>query len=404
MPVDLKSLRQERAKLVEDARSIVDAAEAEGRQLTNEETAKFEEMMASADEKRAKIEREERLRAEEHIIDGAREEDERRQRQRRDDEPDAMRGFSSWLASGRADGVHGEAFRSLSAGTNTEGGFLVAPEQFVTTLIKAIDDEVFIRGLATTFMVQRAASLGAPELTADPADSNWTTELQTGSEDSSMAFGKRSLYPHPHAKRIKVSNDLLRKSVLPTEQLVRGRLAYKFGITEEKAFMTGTGDGQPLGLFVASSNGISTARDISTGNTTTEIQADGLINAKYALKAQYQRTAAWVFHRDGVKQIAKLKDGEGQYLWKPGLLDGDPDRLLGRPVYMSEYAPNTFTTGLYAGMIGDFSHYWIVDALDMQIARLNELYAETNQAGFIARKETDGAPVLAEAFARVKLA
>ena len=46
----------------------------------------------------------------------------------------------------------------------------------------------------------------------------------------------------------------------------------------------------------------------------------------------------------------------------------------------------------------------LADALSMQVQRLNELYAETNQVGFIGRLETDGAPVLEEAFARVKLA
>ena len=39
----------------------------------------------------------------------------------------------------------------------------------------------------------------------------------------------------------------------------------------------------------------------------------------------------------------------------------------------------------------------------MMIQRLNELYARTNQVGFIGRLETDGMPVLGEAFARVKL-
>ena len=48
--------------------------------------------------------------------------------------------------------------------------------------------------------------------------------------------------------------------------------------------------------------------------------------------------------------------------------------------------------------------YWIADALTMTIQVLKELYAESNQTGYIGRLETDGAPVLAEAFARVKLA
>ena len=91
-------------------------------------------------------------------------------------------------------------------------------------------------------------------------------------------------------------------------------------------------------------------------------------------------------------------------MWRESVLEGEPDRLLGRPVMMSEYAPNTMTTGLYCGILGDFSNYWIADALDMQVQRLVELYAESNQVGFIGRLETDGMPVLAEAFARVKLA
>lgn len=405
MPVDLKSLRQERAKLVHDARELVDKAEAEKRAMSDEENAQFASMMDGAEQLRAKIDQEVALREQEAAIERAGGGEAEEERRRNSGEPDARIGFRSWLQTGRpSDDEHGQAFRSLSAGVNTEGGYLVAPEMFVTDLIKAVDDMVFIRGLSTTYQVERAVSLGAPELTADPADADWTTELQTGSTDSAMTFGKRSIYPHPLAKRIKVSADLLRKSMMPVEQLVRDRLAYKFGITEEKAFLTGSGDGQPLGVFTASANGISTSRDVSTDNTTTAVTGDGLINTKYSLKAQYQASASWVFHRDAMKQIAKLKDGEGQYLWRTGLSAADPDRLLNLPFYMSEFAPNTFTTGQYVGILGDFSHYWIVDALDMQMQRLTELYAESNQVGFIARRETDGAPVLEEAFARVKLA
>jgi len=53
---------------------------------------------------------------------------------------------------------------------------------------------------------------------------------------------------------------------------------------------------------------------------------------------------------------------------------------------------------------GDFSFYWIADALDMQIQRLDELYAESNQVGFIGRLETDGMPVLEDAFRRLQQA
>ena len=66
-------------------------------------------------------------------------------------------------------------------------------------------------------------------------------------------------------------------------------------------------------------------------------------------------------------------------------------------------APNTATTAQYVGIVGDFSYYWLAEALQFELQRLDELYAESNQVGFIGRLEADGMPVLAEAFARVKL-
>jgi HK97 family phage major capsid protein len=252
--------------------------------------------------------------------------------------------------------------------------------------------------------VVKAQDLGVPTLENNPADSDWTSELATGSEDTTMSFGKRQFQPHPLAKSIKISNKLLRASALPIEELIRDRFSYKFGITQEKGFLTGNGSQQPLGLFTASAQGIPTTQDYSTGNTTTALQPDALVGALYKLKAPYRKNAQWLFHRDGVAQIMKMKDGDGQYLWRAGLQPGQPDMLLGRPIMESEYVPNTFTTGLYVGMLADFSFYWIADALDMTIQRLDELYAATNQVGFIMRVETDGMPVLAEPFIRIALA
>ena len=175
-----------------------------------------------------------------------------------------------------------------------------------------------------------------------------------------------------------------------------------FSVVEENVFQNGTGANQPLGVFTASALGVPTSRDFSTGNTSTAVKADGLIGALYNLKPQYQANAKWLFNRTVVRDIRKLKDGNGQYLWVGGLAAA-PDTILGHEFMMSEKTPNTMTASLYVGMIADWSFYWIADALNMTIQRLSELYAETNQIGFIARKEMDGMPVLGEAFSRVKL-
>lgn len=313
--------------------------------------------------------------------------------------------FDQWMRTAYED-MAPEETRALQMDSDVSGGFLVAPQEFVKELIIFVNNLTFIRGLSRVFTCENAESLGAPSLETDISDTNWTAEIATGTEDSSMAFGKRELRPHPCAKLIKVSDKLLRASVLNVEEIVRERMAYKFGVVEESAFLTGTGVDQPLGVFTASSMGIDTSRDYSTGNTTTAIAADAIIGCFYSLKYQYQVSpkTTWGFHRDTIKNIRQLKDGIGQYLWQPGIAGGAPDVVYGKKYFMSEYVPNTYTTGQYVGIIGDFQYYWIADALSMRIQRLNELYAATAQVGFIGRKETDAMPVLAQAFSRLKLA
>ena len=292
--------------------------------------------------------------------------------------------------------------RALNNTVLTAGGALTPDMEFSSELIKFVDDAVLVRQFARMFTLPSADSLGFPSLDNDPADGTWTSELLTGSADTTMSFGRREFVPNPNAERILVSKTLIRKAP-GAETLVRERLAYKMSVTQEKAYLTGDGANKPLGVFTADANGISTGRDVSTGNTTTAIGADNLRRQKYNLKPQYRTRARWMFHRDGVRGISILKDGNGQYLWQPGLTLGDPDVLLNMPVMESEYAPNTFTTGLYVGILGAWDNYWIVDALDFEILALRELKAETNQDEFIIRHEGDGMPVLEQAWSRVKL-
>jgi HK97 family phage major capsid protein len=411
----LKSLREARGTAVTAMQALMDKAGAEKRDMTNEELAQHETLFNESETKRKLIQAEERnLELARQDAEAAGRDAEERARKARETgeadtgEPDEvravrMKAFRSYLLNG-ATALTADEQRALAVTPNTAGGYLLAPQEFVAQLIQAVDNLVFIRGKATKFRVASSNGLGAPSLDNDPADADWTTEIATGGEDSTMSFGKRELKPHPLAKLIKVSKTLLRTSALPAEATILARLAYKFAISEEKGFLTGSGNNQPLGVFTASSDGISTGRDVSTGNTTTAITFDGLSEAKYSTKAQYWTKGEWLFHRDAVKMLTKLKDGEGQYLWRMSVREGEPDSILGNPLSVSEYAPNTFTTGLYVGLFGDFSNYWIADCLDMQVQALRELYAATNQDGFIGRAELDGMPVLEEAFARVKLA
>lgn len=473
---EIKALGEERKQLVAEGRRMHDLATAEKRDLTGPEQAAWDRVNAGidslgarmerllklkrADEEQEELDEEEKKKKEEEEGRDAEEEEEEKKKKEaekspEDDDknrsyvtlPDGRKavlvgeGRSKNFRPGTAPEVRGprdsdeyraaafqflayglpglsaKHMRAIQADSDIAGGYLVMPQQFVAQLIKFVDNLLFIRQRATKFVVTDAQTLGAPSLDADPADSDWTSELSTGNEDTTMAFGKRELTPHPLAKRLKVSNKLMRQAAITgtfsnydaegigsggIEGLIRARLGYKFRVSEEESFMTGDGIAKPLGLFTASSKGISTARDVQTGSATGFL-ADNLITAKYSLKQQYWDRAEWIFHRDAMKLIRQLKDGIGHYLWAPGtpFQDARPDTFLDRPVNMSEYAPNTFTTGQYVGMLGDYSFYWIVDSLNLQIQRLTELYAEANQTGFIARMELDGMPVLEEAFVRL---
>jgi HK97 family phage major capsid protein len=424
--------KKKRVKAIEDARAINKKAADEKRELTAQETEAFDKAMVDAERLEKDAERMEKLEKQERWAKdssgrktdpgqpgegegegrGNKEETEFRFKRNGQEQIVKLSGaraaqpyreaYRKYLAYGLA-GLGPDDYRALQADDNPSGGYLSAPMQMAAGLIKFVDDQVFVRQYANVLPpLTTALSLGAPSLDTDVADDDWTSELATGNEDTAMKFGRRELHPHPMAKRIKVSNKLLKTASQDPETIVRDRLGYKVGITSEKGYLTGGGAQQALGVFTASASGISTGRDVQTGSATNVTYA-GLTAAKYALKGAYWNQARWLFHRDALKLVATLADSTGRPLWQPSVQAGQPDLLLGLPFDMSEYVPNTFTTGLYVGLLAAWKvGYWIIDSLGLTIQRLVELYAETNQVGFIARFETDGMPVLEEAFVRLK--
>lgn len=307
------------------------------------------------------------------------------------------RAFLGYLSTGRES-------LGLQVAKDPKGGYL-APTTFVAKLIKFLDDNVFMRQLATVLPpMGEAVSLGVPTWETDPNDADWTAEVPASdiSEDDAAALGKREFMPHLMSKLCKMSMKLMRSSLIDPENLLVERVGYKVAVTEEKGYLTGDGAQKPLGVFVASADGVTTARDV-TASAATTFTGDDIINTFFTLKEAYQRNATWLASREWYKRARKLKDGNGQYLWVPGL-SGQPSTILDRPCVQSEFAPSTFTASQYVAIVADFkAGYWIGDSLSLEIQRLMELFALKNQVGFVARKETDGAPVLAEAFARMKM-
>lgn len=181
------------------------------------------------------------------------------------------------------------------------------------------------------------------------------------------------------------------------ESYVQSEFARAFGVAEEKAFCTGTGVGQPTGIFTE--NGGEVGLTLTRG---ANITCDNIIELVHSLKSPYRRNAVFLMNDSTVSMLRKLKDTNGAYLWQPSLQAGQPDRLLGYPLYTSPYVPVVEAEALPIAF-GDFSNYWIADRMGRSVQRLNELYAGNGQVGFLATERVDAKVILSEGIKLLKM-
>ena len=210
---------------------------------------------------------------------------------------------------------------------------------------------------------------------------------------------------------VKVSNELLNDSAFDIAGYIAQRFGVRFGNAEEDAFINGTGISANPGVTPSQPTGILTTVNATAGNTTANastVTFDNIYKLYYSLKSPYRRKAAFLCNETLLLQLMLLKDGNSNYIWKPGLEVGKPDTILGRPIYTSGYMPAITGTANQDKnkkvlLFGDFSYYWIADRQNRTLKRLNELYAVTDQVGFIGTQRVDGKLILPEAMQVMKL-
>lgn len=395
--------KERRAQLIAEMRELNEKTIAEKRSFTDEEQKLYSEKEKEVRELSAQIAAEER----EAMLNGFSTDLPKptTENEQRNADPVAgseMAEFRKFLL--------GEKRTDMSVGTSASpgGGYYIAPEQFSKELIAAIEKETQFFNIVEKIPVNGAGSLGLPYEDTDASDASWTAEIPENdiAADSAWKFGKRELKPNDLVKLVKLTKKLIAASGLPIEELAKRKLKQKIMAAFEAGILTGDGSGKPLGVFVASNDGVPTGRDVTSTPTdaTHVVAADDLINMKMKLRPGYRKNAQWAISTDILLNVMLLKDQEGQYMWRPGLREGDPDILLGLPVYESEFAPSTKTAGSYIAVLGDFKRYYKFaywKSIEMQV--LVEKYATKNQIGYLAHTLADGMPTLGEAFARLKV-
>ena len=284
-------------------------------------------------------------------------------------------------------GNYGEVHNALSVGEDSEGGFTV-PDEFERKLVEALEGNNIFRGMAT--VIRTSSGTRKIPIAEDTGEASWIDEGEEIPE-SDTTFGQTMLSAYKLGTMIKISNELLNDSAFDLASYIARRFGVCMGNAEERAFITGDGVGKPLGLLddAGAKVGVTAAK-------TTAISFDEVFQLYYALKAPYRKKAEFLCNEALVLQLMTIKDNNGNYIWKPGLDIGKPDTLLNRPLKTSAFMPEV-TAGNKVMAFGDYSYYWIADRQNRTFRRLNELYARTDQVGFLTTQRVDGKLILPEA-------
>lgn len=389
-------LREKRAKAWEAAKAFLDSHRKDNGVLSAEDDAAYtrmEQEITDLGKEIARLERQEALDAELNRpvnkpltgkpMNGKLEDDGEGKTGRASDE--YKKNF--WNAM-RSKAPVPNVTNALQIGTDTEGGYLV-PDEFENTLVEALEEENIFRQMAK--IIQTSSGDRKIPVVATKGTASWMDE-EGAYPESDDSFGQVSIGAYKLGTMIKVSEELLNDSVFDLQSYITREFARRIGSREEEAFFTGNGTGKPLGILAATGG----AETGITAASATAVTADELIDLYYSLRSPYRRNAVWTLNDSTVKAIRKLKDGNGQYLWQPGITAGAPDMILGRPVRTSTYMPE-IAAGAKTIAFGDFSYYWIADRQGRSFKRLNELFAATGQVGFLASQRVDGKLVLPEA-------
>lgn len=393
----LMELYEKRNKAVADARVFLDSKRNESDVLSEEDNATYTKMENSIMALTKEIERESRLTA----IDAEMSKPTSSPILSTPTKPQANEKPKTGVATDEYKQSMLNALRSnfrrinnvLQEGVDSDGGYLV-PTEYDTRLIEGLTEENIIRKLAT--IIKTGAERKINIAASTPAAA-WIDEGEALTFGDAK-FDQINLDAHKLHVAVKVTEELLYDNVFNLETYILDKFARALANAEEDAFLNGDGVGKPLGIFAATGGG---QVAITTASVTT-ITADEVINLIYSLKRPYRKNAAFITNDQTLAILRKLKDGNGAYIWQPSYQVGEPDSLLGYPVYTSAYVP-TVATGNPVMAFGDYSYYNIGDRGSRSFAELKELFAGNGMIGFVAKERVDGRLVLPEAVQILKM-
>ena len=265
--------------------------------------------------------------------------------------------------------------KSLSGVAPGDGGYAV-PRVIDEMIAREMAEISPIRAIA---QVVQTGSAGYRKLISiGGTSSGWVSETAARPETDTPQFAEIAppsgeLYANPAA-----SQAMLDDAGFDLESWLASEIAMEFARAEGTAFVNGNGVNQPAGFLTAP---VSTAEDgvrafgsvqyIGSGDATGFDAAPDarLIDLVHTMKSGHRQGANFVMNSATLAEVRKLKTADGAFLWQPGLVEGQPDRLLGYPVIEAEDMPD-IAAGAFPIAFGNFRHgYLIAERSATQILR-----------------------------------
>ena len=284
--------------------------------------------------------------------------------------------FRSYMAYGKTDGLketrEGIEIKAMSTDVNPDGGYLVRPE-LSQTIVTRIFETSPLRQVAN---VERTGSKSIDILIDDQeAAARWVGEGASVGETNTPQLGQKVIAAHKIEADPRMTTEMIEDAYLDVEGWLAGKVADKFARTQNTAFVSGTGVGQPRGFLTYAAwaaAGVYERDKIEQINmgSAAALNADGLIELQNALKEGYQGNAVFGMKRTTFGAALQLK-GSDNYFFSPVLLaNGQATiQLLGKPVVFMDDMPAVAANALSV-VYADFSMaYTIVDRVGLQVLR-----------------------------------
>lgn len=307
--------------------------------------------------------------------------------------------FIEYLRKGDAGQMQILEKKFLSVGSETEGGHFVGKE-VSKQIIKKIEANSIMRKLAS---IEEVSTHVLEVLEDDGAlESGWVSEIEQRDDTEAPTINKRRIEVHEVYAQPKATQKLIDDSQIDIANWLMEKIADKFADVESHAFISGDGVGKPKGILaLPHGKDRDSIEQISiSGN---EISADDIMNLYYSLPSKYAARASFLMHRNMLQKIRTLKcPNTGHYIWAPGLAVGQPDTLLGAPVYESPHMPIP-ASGALSIAFADFKQaYKIVDRTNINIMR--DPFTEKPFVKFYATKRVGGSVINTSAMKLLKAA